>query len=92
MVKGLEQRISPEIYSIYVLNLLRFSFVTLLEHVEESLGMNSIILCVPKSRSDRGNVSSYSFSSKFTSLQLVLLRRMDILMVLDILVKLHAKF
>ena len=86
-------------YSIYVLNLLLFSFVTLLEHVEESLGMNSIIMCVPKSRSDRGNVISFSFSFKVTSfvfkvtsLQSVHLREMDILVVLDNLVKSHAKF
>ena len=85
-------------YSIYVLNLLLFSFVTLLEHVEESLGMNSIIMCVPKSRSDRGNVISFSFSFKVTfvfkatSLQSVHLREMDILVVLDNLVKSHAVF
>lgn len=86
-------------YSIYVLNLLLFSFVTLLEHVEESLGMNSIIMCVPKSRSDRGNVISFSFSFKVTSfvfkvtsLQSVHSPEMDILVVLDNLVKSHAKF
>ena len=98
-MKGLEQRINAKMYSIYVLNLLLFSFVTLLEHVEESLGMNSIIMCVPKSRSDRGNVISFSFSFKVTSfvfkvtsLQSVHLREMDILVVLDNLVKSHAKF
>lgn len=97
-MKGLVQRINAKMYSIYVLNLLLFSFVTLLEHVEESLGMNSIIMCVPKSRSDRGNVISFSFSFKVTfvfkatSLQSVHLREMDILVVLDNLVKSHAKF
>lgn len=98
-MKGLEQRINAKMYSIYVLNLLLFSFVTLLEHVEESLGMNSIIMCVPKSRSDRGNVISFSFSFKVTSfvfkvtsLQSVHSPEMDILVVLDNLVKSHAKF